>query len=291
MVLKPYSLKKEINSIKSSFKEEIDEDISFTVSYDNNIPEKLVGDKGYINEIVTNILNVSLKNTPKGEIELYIKGETKNNKCILLFIIKDTGIGFKKEELSDLRNIGVNSNIKVDEDNILIAITKNIINIMEGKFDIESKYKNGSTFTVTIPQDIYVEKKEEETDISVNYSNKHILVVDDNNLNVKVLSRALSELSINIDSSSSGEEAIEKITKGNKYDLILMDIMMPKLSGTETLEELKKIKGFATPVVALTADAGSKAREKYLKSGFVDYIAKPFSKKDIKKKMDSLLKK
>lgn len=290
LMLKPYSLKKEVNSIINTFKSQLDDDINFVVNFDNTIPDKLVGDKAYINEIINNLLSISLKNIKKGEIELYVKGETKNNKCNLLFIIKDTGIGYKKDALMDLRNIGDSSGIKVDENNMLFAITKNIVNLMEGKMDIESKYKNGTTVSVIIPQDLYVEDNNEEVDLVINFSNKHILVVDDNILNIKVLSRALSDFKINIDAVQSGEEAIEKISKGNKYDLILMDIMMPKLSGTETLEQLKTNKGFSTPVVALTADAGAKAKDKYLKSGFVDYISKPFSKNDIKKKIASLLK-
>ena len=290
LTLKPYSLKKEINYIKNSYKDKIDDDINFTITLDNKIPEKLIGDRAYIKEIIDNLLTMSLKNTNEGEIELYIKGDINNNKCNLLFIIKDTGIGYKREKLLELRNIGVDSNIKVNEDNILFAITKNTLNLMDGRIEIESKYKGGTTVSVIIPQDIYIEESKVEEDLVVDYSNKHILVVDDNNLNIKVLSRALSEFKLNIDSVLSGEEAIDLISKGKKYDLILMDIMMPKLSGTDTLKKLKANKDFNIPVVALTADASKSARDKYLKSGFVDYISKPFSKKDIKKKIDSLLK-
>ena len=290
LVLKPYSLKKVVNSIKNRFKSEIDDDISFTVNYDNTIPEKLVGDKTYITEIINNLLSMSLDKTKNGEIELYIKGDIDNNKCNLLFIIKDTGIGYKKEELLELRNIGDGSKIRENESNIIFAITKSLVNLMDGKVEIESKYKNGTTISVIIQQDIFVEGKTEEENILVDHSSKHILVVDDNELNVKVLTRALSDFKIKIDSVSSGEAAIEKVSKGNKYDLILMDIMMPKLSGIETLQKLKEDKKFNTKTVALTADASNKAREKYLKIGFVDYISKPFSKNDIKKKINSLLK-
>ena len=291
LTLKPYSLKKEINSIKSNFKSKISDKNNFTVTMDSNIPEKLVGDKAYISEVINNLLSMALNKTPEGEIELYLKGEEDNNKYNLLIIIKDTGIGYKKEALSELKNIGIDSNIKVNEDNLLFAISKNIISLMEGSIEIESKYKNGTMVSVIIPQDIFVPEKQEETELVIDYSNKKILVVDDNELNIKVLSRALSDFKINIDAVNSGEAAIEKVNKGTKYDLILMDIMMPVLSGTDTLKELKKSGDFNTPVVALTADVNSKARDKYLKSGFVDYISKPFSKKDIKKKLDMLLKK
>lgn len=290
LVVKPYSLKKEINAIKNSFKTKINTKVNFVVNMDENLPDKLIGDKTYISEVINNMLSVSLNNTKSGEIELYIKGESNNNKCDLLFIIKDTGIGYKKDELLDLKYLGNDDNIKIDEKNILFAISKNIIDLMEGKMEIDSKYKEGSTVSIIIPQEIFVEETKLQEDLVIDYSNKHILVVDDNNLNIKVLSRALSELRINIDSVTSGEDALDRVHKGNNYDLILMDIMMPKLSGTETLKKLQEINGFSTPVVALTADASSKAREKYLDNGFVDYISKPFSKKDIKIKIHSILK-
>ncbi len=290
LTLKPYSLKKEVNRIKNKFKTEIDDNINFVVNIDDNIPEKLVGDKTYISEIISNILSMSLKNTNNGEIELYVKIDTNKNKCNILFIVKDSGKGYKKDELYDLRNIGDDDNIKIDENNILFAITKNLVSLMEGKLEIESKHNNGSTVSIIIPQDVYVEEKDEDTEISINYSNKHILVVDDNELNIKVLSRALSDFKVNIDSVLSGEEALDKIAKGNEYDLILMDILMPKLSGVETLNKLKEDKKFNTPVVALTADVNKEAKEKYLSYGFNDYISKPFSKKEIKMKIHTLFK-
>lgn len=287
-----YSLKKEINKIKNKYKNILkNENINFIINMDNSIPEKLYGDKTFINEILNNILSMSLNNTLKGEIELYVKCDIFNNKCNLLFIIKDTGIGYKKEELLELKNIGTDDNIKIDEKNILFAITKNMVKIMDGKIEIDSKYKNGTIVTVIIPQDLdnNIQTINEIHTISGDCSNKKILVVDDNELNIKVLKRALEELKIKIDSASSGEEAISVLSKSN-YDLVLMDIMMPNLSGVETLNKLKENKAFNTKVVALTADAASKAKEKYLKLGFVEYISKPFSKTNIQDKIIKILK-
>ena len=124
----------------------------------------------------------------------------------------------------------------------------------------------------------------------VDYSTKRVLVVDDNPLNIKVANRALANLNINIESVNSGADCIEKINSGNTYDVILMDIMMPGMSGETTLANLKANPNFNTPVIALTADAVSGAREKYLNAGFVDYIAKPFNKDQIKEKLDLIFK-
>ena len=122
------------------------------------------------------------------------------------------------------------------------------------------------------------------------YGKKKILIVDDNKLNIKVAKRALQEFNFEIEEALSGEEAINKVEENNTYDLILMDIMMPGLSGDKTLLKLKEKENFKTPVIALTADAVAGSKEKYISLGFVDYIAKPFNRKEIKEKLDLIFK-
>ena len=115
-----------------------------------------------------------------------------------------------------------------------------------------------------------------ETKIYTDYSNRRILVVDDNKLNLKVALKFMSKYQFKTDECYSGEECIDKIKRGEKYDIIFMDIMMPTLSGVDTFHELQRIEGFNTPVVvALTADAVEGAKEKYLSEGFAEYISKP----------------
>lgn len=166
--------------------------------------------------------------------------------------------------------------------------------MMGGKINVQSDYGKGSIFVVTLPQKIskminpednIVEVKEENR---TTLSNKRILIVDDNLLNIKVAKRALESFNFNIDECDSGQKCLDKINNGEKYDLILMDIMMPNLSGEETFEKLKEIDGFNTPVIALTADALSGARDRYLNEGFTDYIAKPFTKDQIKERLDKI---
>ena len=124
----------------------------------------------------------------------------------------------------------------------------------------------------------------------VDYSNRRVLVVDDNLLNIRVLKRTLNGLNIFVDEVTSGIDAINKVNEGNKYDLILMDIMMPKMSGTTALKKLKENPQFTTPVVALTADAEKNAKNKYIKEGFSDYLVKPYNKKQILDVMNRLFK-
>ena len=173
---------------------------------------------------------------------------------------------------------------------------------MGGKINVESQFGKGSMFMVQIPQKIssIVEpisaKSLKETAAyavtikpQIDFSNKRVLIVDDNNLNIKVARRSIEALGFKIiDECFNGQECLDKINSGKEYDLILMDIMMPVMSGETAMQELKKDDHFITPVIALTADAIVGAEDKYKSEGFVDYIAKPFSKEQIKDKLEKL---
>ena len=207
-----------------------------------------------------------------------------------------------------------------------LAITKALVEMMGGKINVQSQFGKGSIFVVQIPQKISqmvnpdqtvqiniapikqaMEPSKPETIIPqpgsepvittptpsvenkpVNYSGKKILIVDDNKLNIKVARRALEGFNFEIDECYDGQECLQKIVNGNEYDLILMDIMMPNMSGETAIAKLKENPDFKIPTIALTADAVAGAKEKYLGEGFVDYIAKPFSKDQIKEKLDSV---
>ena len=164
---------------------------------------------------------------------------------------------------------------------------------MNGKIVVQSKFGEGSKFSVSLDQRIVKDKKElEKTGIieldNIEFVNKKVLVVDDNIVNLKVAGRLLEKYNVKITESSSGQDALNKI-KDNKYDLILLDDMMPGMSGTETLKEMKKDKEFNTPVIALTANAINGMKEKYLESGFDDYIPKPIDRLELEKKLEKFL--
>ena len=160
---------------------------------------------------------------------------------------------------------------------------------MNGKIVVQSKYGEGSKFTIAIDQRIVPKTLEELglNETSKEFSdifiapNAKVLVVDDNVINIKVAKRLLKSFEIIPETVVSGQECLNKVLDGNKYDLILLDDMMPKMSGTETLKNLKMIIGFDTPVVALTANAISGMKEKYLESGFTDYLSKPIDKNEL----------
>ena len=168
---------------------------------------------------------------------------------------------------------------------------------MGGKIIVQSKYGSGSKFTVYLSQQIVSMKEnkttteEKESNEKIDYSAKKILVVDDNNLNIKVAVRLLSSYNIKPDTCISGKECLEKI-KDTTYDLILLDDMMPKMTGTEVLNQIKNdYKDFKTPIVVLTANAISGMKEKYLKDGFDEYLAKPIDKLELERVLKKFLKK
>ena len=300
----PYNPKKEIETLARVEGTRIGEKpIDYKVNIAEDIPYQLIGDKSHIKQIVSNLLSNAIKYTEKGVIELTVKCINQEDKCLLMISVKDTGRGIKSEDINKLftkfERLDVERNTTTEGTGLGLAITKKLVELMNGLINVESRYKEGSIFMVQIPQKIDKLTKplsEEEllntaellVNKKVNLSNKRILIVDDNKLNIKVAKRSLQDFNLVIEECYNGKECLEKIKAGNSYDLILMDIMMPEISGETALSELKKIEGFNTPVIALTADAIAGSEEKYKQEGFIDYIAKPFTKDQIRVKLDSV---
>ena len=301
-----YNFKEEIENMCKVTQTRIGEkNIIFNLSIADDIPYELIGDKGKVKEIINNLLTNAIKYTDQGSINLNIKCINDTNKNISNIIItcQDTGKGIKAEHISRLFNkfdrLDIEKNTTAEGTGLGLAITKSLVEMMDGKINVQSQYGKGSLFMVQISQKISkLIKPITDKDVSkiynvqnentVLYKGKKLLVVDDNKLNIKVARRALKDFNFVIDECYDGKECLEKINSGNTYDLILMDIMMPNMNGEKCIAELKNLKSFNTPVIALTADAVAGVKEKYLKEGFVDYIAKPFSKEQIKEKLDKV---
>lgn len=265
-----------------------------------DIPKTLYGDAANVKKVITNILSNAVKYTKKGYVKYDVSCVKNGDICRIIVSVEDTGRGIKPENIDKLFNkferLDEDRNTTVEGTGLGLAITKQLVEMMGGKIIVQSVYGSGSKFTIILNQKI-VSEGEKVTVINENESGtisllgKRVLVVDDNMLNLKVAGKILEKYNpkelVNV---SSGFECIDKIKSGEQFDLILMDDMMPKMSGTETLAKLKKIPGFQTPVVALTANAINGMREKYLSAGFNDYLAKPIEKEPLEKLLATIFK-
>ena len=300
----PYSIQEEVKNLVRIYTTRLKEkNLTLEINITKDIPEKLIGDKSHIKEIINNLLSNAIKYTNKGKVELEITGILKGKNYYLKIVCKDTGRGISKENLKKLftkfERFDVEKNSTIEGTGLGLVITKKLVELMKGKITVESEVGIGSVFTVILPQKIENDK-EDLLQENVFQGTKNILskdlkvlIVDDNKLNRKVAKNFLETLEIKqIDECSNGLECLTKIKEGkNTYDIILMDIMMPVMNGEEALNQLKKIDNFHTPIIALTADALAGAEEKYKKEGFNGYLSKPFTKEQLQTKIENILKK
>jgi len=264
-----------------------------------DLPDYLNGDYGRIKQITLNLLTNAVKYTKEGYVDYSVKCVRKDNVCRLIIIVKDTGIGIKKENIDKLFNkferFDSQNNITIEGTGLGLAITKKLVDLMNGKIVVDSVYGKGSLFGVSIDQIISPRTKDQKSventaaDTLISYNNRKVLIVDDNKVNLKVASKLLETFGVSSDCVSSGDECISKINDGFIYDLILMDDMMPGKSGTETFKLLKQNPDFHIPVVVLTANAIEGMRENYIKEGFNDYISKPIDKKELERVLNIYL--
>ncbi len=287
---KQYSVLKMFNKVELQAKEMLkNKDVTLNINLDSNLPVVLYGDFKRITQAIVNVINNSIKFTEEGEINVNVRGEKKESNVNLIIEISDTGIGMDPKKLESV--------IKADDPTTGLGGVKSLIKLLGGKLVIESKENEYTKVTMTFMQQIVEDNKVREL-MNTNkkaevfsLKGKNILVIDDNKLNLKVTSKLLEPYEVNTILFESGEECIDTIKEGNKYDLILMDIMMPGMDGTTTLSKLKEIDGFNTPVIALTADAIVGQKEKYLALGFSDYLTKPIDKSELSRILKEILKK
>ena len=278
-----------------------DKPIELITKIDASIPQVLYGDASRLKQICVNILTNAVKYTKEGSITFSINSVVKNNVCRLIISVEDTGIGIKQENLNKLFNkferLDLKDNVTIEGTGLGLAITKKLVDMMHGKIVVQSVFGKGSKFTVSIDQRIVKNptiKVEaiNATHEKIEVKNKTVLVVDDNKINLKVAERLLQTYGVLVECVESGFICIDNLKSGKKYDLILMDDMMPRMSGVETLQKIKvEIPEFDIPVIALTANALTGMREKYLADGFNDYLAKPINKDELNRVINEYLNK
>lgn len=266
--------------------------LDFILEVDENMPSVLQGDSIRIKQILNNLLSNAVKYTEKGNVTFYAKGIQNEEGFVLKFAVKDTGIGIKKEDMehifSSFQRLELTKNHHVEGTGLGLNITQLLVNLMNGTIDIESEYGNGSTFTVQLPQKIIdstamgsLNRKHKPEEVKqgkfLEIPDANILIVDDTKMNLLVLEKLLMRTKAKLDKATGGNECFE-MTKIKKYDVILMDHMMPEPDGVETLHMIRNDASnlnVNTPIIVLTANAIVGMKEQYLAEGFADYLSKP----------------
>ncbi|MBD5445515.1 MAG: response regulator, partial [Lachnospiraceae bacterium] len=270
--------------------------LEFHLNIDSSMPSMLCGDEVRIKQVLINILNNSIKYTSKGSVTLSVKCERISvNRVRVYYNITDTGMGIKKESIPHLfdafQRVDEEKNRYIEGTGLGLSIVKQLVDLMEGEITVNSVYTQGTTFLVALEQDIIDEKMLGQFSLEshVNTGERprykqsfeapeaHILIVDDNEMNLMVATKLLSDTKIQIDTAMSGEECL-RLTQTKRYDGILMDHLMPEMDGIECLHALREQQGGKSndvPVIALTANAGSESQLLYKKEGFSGYLAKP----------------
>lgn len=284
-----------ISSLKPKLSEK---EIEIKTNFNENIPYMLFGDSNKVKRIITNILMNSIKHTEDGSINFEVNCTSEKDKCNLVISIENTGKTIKKENKSSNNLKEFNKNI-VEQSELEFSIAKKFVDMLGGKIVLDEKNMNKTKVTIYLNQKIKMQGVPLIAEISKleesikpqqeDYSDKKVLIVDDNKMNLKVATRLLKNYNIITTEVLNGYEAINKIKNNEKYDLIFLDDIMPKKNGKETLNELKKIKGFDIPVIVLTANVLEGMKEKYIEEGFDDYLAKPINKEELKKILNKFL--
>jgi signal transduction histidine kinase/CheY-like chemotaxis protein len=276
--------------------------LEFKISVSRGIPCRFIGDMQRIKQVLNNLLNNSIKYTKQGFVELSVSHLVLNEKSCIKFKIRDSGIGIKSEDIPNLFNVynrlDTKRNRYIEGTGLGLSITKELTSLMHGTIEVESIYGKGSEFSVFIPQEIvdstpigeeiaknlelmtysddksFVKKSFARTQLG----SADILIVDDVQMNLDVMRGLLEPYDLHLETATSGQQAINLLKNGNKYDAIFMDHMMPIMDGIEATRIIRSMAGdyfSQVPVIAFTANAIYGNDKMFLERGFNDFISKP----------------
>lgn len=286
----PFKLNEVVNNSFTTLKLKASEKrLKFLFSIDSDIENNLLGDKNRLNQILINILGNAIKFTEKGKVELRVSQQKiADNHSYIEFKIIDTGIGINKSKLESIfdrfSQAEVSTSRKFGGTGLGLSISKELIERQNGTINVESKENEGTIFTFMIPYKINNSNTQNfiETDVAslVESASKKILLCEDNELNQKLITTIFENTNHSITIACNGLEAIEYL-KTQSFDLILMDLQMPKMDGYETTTYIREKLKLEIPIIALTANSLIYEKEKCMNMGMNDYLSKPFTKKDL----------
>ena len=289
-----------------------DKKLDFNVDVSPDIPAELVGDEVRIKQILINVINNAIKYTSEGSVSLSVQCEMKEDKiCNMIYMISDTGIGIKTEDIpylfSAFKRVDETVNKHIEGTGLGLSIVKQLVDLMGGKITVNSVYKKGSTFIIEIPQRVEREGSVGQYDFENSHGaakrkeyapkfeapDARILVVDDNEANLMVVSKLLRSTKVRVDTVTSGAEALRR-TLNVKYDAIFMDHLMPEMDGIECRRKIKEQTGGRcreTSIVILTANADEENRALYARENFDGYLSKPVSSEELENELYNILPK
>ncbi len=283
--------------MRLSWKRAQDKGLEYVLKVSEDIPSVLRGDEIRVRQVMLNLINNAVKYTHEGSVSVDVSYDRMSQ--MLWVVVKDTGIGIRDEDLHKLfgsfQRLEEDKNRNIEGTGLGLNIAMSLTRMMEGTISVDSKYGEGTTFTAHMKQitadetpvgDFVqnISKLQEHTNEykpALFAPSARILIVDDNEMNLEVITELLTDTMIKVTTVDSGVRCIEKL-KESKYDIVLLDQMMPGMSGTQTLKMIRQEHlADDMPVIALTADAITGARESYIKEGFTDYLSKPIMYKDL----------
>lgn len=306
----PYQVSSMLNDVILGTRMRVkNKNVKIQLDIDENVPSVLKGDEIRIKQILNNLLSNAVKYTKQGSVTFIVKGIWEENIFSLQFSVKDTGIGIREEDMAALfdsfKRVDITRNRNIEGTGLGLNITKQLVEQMNGTIDVTSEYEKGSCFTVRLPQEIIdktamgnlesahksqmAEKSEAK---SMLYApNASVLVVDDTEINLTVVKALLKQTGIQLDFAGGGNECLS-MCKDKKYDLILLDHMMPEPDGVQTLHLLREDTESLnqnTEVIVLTANAIAGAAEQYIREGFSDYLSKPIEYNKLERMLSKYL--
>ncbi len=286
----PFQLNEVINNVISTLKLKASEkNIKLLYAIDSDVTNNLLGDKNRLNQILINIVGNAIKFTEKGKVELRVANQkTENNTIFIEFSIIDTGIGINQKKLQSIfdrfSQAEVSTSRKFGGTGLGLSISKELIDMQKGSISVQSTENVGTTFTFVIPYTInlftthFLDDKK-EVELFASFS-KNILLCEDNELNQKLITTIFEKTNHKIYIANNGVEALE-LLKNKDFDIILMDLQMPKMDGYETTTIIRNELHLTIPIIALTANSLIYEKERCMNMGMNDYLSKPFSKKDL----------
>lgn len=265
-----------------------EKNLTFRSDIDSTLPEYLYGDSLGLKNVLTSILDNSVKYTSNGYVELNVSTIIKNNIVRLIITIEDSGIGISPDKLD---TIFYKNREEIDGSNIKnnLYTAKKLITLMEGTIIASSNYNEGTTMKIVLDQKLGEQYDEKLNKYENTYDKKRILLVDDNISTNKIISKLLKDTNIELDYVGLGKEALDKIRSKEKYDLILLDEVMDPLDGKTVMKKFKDIRDFNTKVILLTRNNEYEYNEEYLKYGFAGYLLKPINKDKLLEIIDKYL--